>query len=130
MLNLMSRAAIALAAVVLCVGTARPQVAGTVGWPQPEPNYYVPSATGEFYGAMYPTPRPVPPYVGMTYIPYEPLAPAEYMYPHMHSYFRSNEDGGFTRTTVIWGHHPSFHPTLRAAVPALHTPANAGRCVP
>jgi hypothetical protein len=100
------------------------------GWPSPEPNYYVPAATGDYSAAMYPSPRPVPPYVGMTYISYEPLAPAQFMYPHIRSFVRCNEDGGSTRTTVTWGHHFTWHPSLRVAEPALHTPASSGRCSP
>lgn len=56
------------------------------------------------YGAdMYPAPRSyVPPLVGHTYIPYEPLAPANFLYHHEKQYVTHHAEGGVTRTHVNW----------------------------
>jgi hypothetical protein len=53
-------------------------------------NYYVnPPVTGEGIGAeMYPSPHPVPAWVGGSYYTYRGLYPHEHMYPHMKTYRR------------------------------------------
>lgn len=66
-------------------------------------NYYVPAGPGGAATAeMYPCPRPVPPWVGYTYITYEPLLPHEFLYKHYRTYDRQHPCGGSTRTRVIW----------------------------
>ena len=66
-------------------------------------NYYVPASPGGATMAeMYPCPRPVPPWVGYTYITYQPLLPQEFLYKHKRSYKRIHPCGGSTRTRVIW----------------------------
>jgi hypothetical protein len=64
-------------------------------------NYYAwPSCTG--LGAeLYVSPRPVPPWVGQTYITYQPLYPHEFMYGHHRTYHRYYNGGqGLNRTCV------------------------------
>ncbi len=51
---------------------------------------------------MYPSPRPTPPYVGHTYVTYEPLNPHEFLYPHARAYYRYNPGAGWTTTRVLW----------------------------
>ena len=66
-------------------------------------NYYVPPDPYYGIGAqLYVSPRPTPPMVGHTYIPYEPLAPHEFLYQHHRVYHRYNPDGSVTRTLVGW----------------------------
>ncbi len=64
-------------------------------------NYYVNPSHGGMGAAMYLSPRPVPAYVGHTYITYQPLMPHEFLYRHHHKYHRYYNDGrGLTRTSV------------------------------
>jgi len=68
-------------------------------------NYYAwPSCTG--LGAeLYVSPRPVPPWVGQTYITYQPLYPHEFMYSHHRTYHRYYNGGqGLNRTHVSYHH--------------------------
>jgi len=68
-------------------------------------NYYAwPSCTG--LGAeLYVSPRPVPPWVGHTYITYQPLYPHEFMYSHHRTYHRYYNGGqGLNRTHVSYHH--------------------------
>jgi hypothetical protein len=65
-------------------------------------NYYVPPGPYGGVGAqLYPSPRPVPPVVGGTYITYQPLMPHEFMYHHYRTYSRGGPEGR-TRTRVLW----------------------------
>lgn len=66
-------------------------------------NYYVQPAGPSSVGAeLYPSPRPVPPLVGHTYVTYEPLMPHEFLYRHSRTYWRYNPDAGWTRARVSW----------------------------
>lgn len=66
-------------------------------------NYYVPPAGAFSVGAeLYPSPRPVPPLVGHTYVTYQPLMPHEFLYRHSRSYWRFNPGVGWTRARVSW----------------------------
>jgi hypothetical protein len=66
-------------------------------------NFYVPPAGYDCRAAsMYPCPMPVPPWVGHTYITYQPLMPHEFLYKHRRSYQRIHPDGRVTRTRVSW----------------------------
>ena len=50
-------------------------------------NYYVGPGTCGVYGAqMYPSPRPVPGWVGATYITYPPFDPHNYLWVHSAKY--------------------------------------------
>ncbi len=99
----------AAAAVVLVVGTTwagepnRSHRAPQPVMDAPVPyNYYYPAqAAGGWPARLYLAPRPVPPYVGYTYITYGALAPHEYLYPHMNVYIRNHASGGYTVTWVI-----------------------------
>ncbi|MGB6043424.1 MAG: hypothetical protein WBF93_09740 [Pirellulales bacterium] len=67
-------------------------------------NYY--AGPGVYGGGvparMYLSPRPTPPWVGHTYITYQPLMPHEMMYKHQRTYVRNHPDGSATRTKVLW----------------------------
>ena len=65
-------------------------------------NYY--TQGGAVNAQMYLSPRPTPPLVGHTYITYQPFYPHEFMYTHKRHYMARHGDGGFTRTSVRWGH--------------------------
>jgi hypothetical protein len=66
-------------------------------------NYYVPPVGPCSVGAeLYLCPRPVPPWVGYTYITYQPLMPHEFLYQHSRVYYTSHEDAPPTKTTVRW----------------------------
>ena len=52
-------------------------------------NYYVaPSPYGGVGAQLYLAPRPTPPWVGHTYITYQPLMPHEWLYKHHRIYHR------------------------------------------
>jgi hypothetical protein len=54
---------------------------------------------------LYVSPRPVPPWVGHTYITYQPLMPHEFMYSHHRTYHRYYNGGqGLNRTHVAYRH--------------------------
>lgn len=66
-------------------------------------NYYVsPVGEGSVGAALYPCPRPTPPFVGQTYITYPPLAPNEFLYKHARHYTTFHDDAPRTRTNVHW----------------------------
>ncbi len=67
-------------------------------------NYYVgPSIYGGQPAQLYVSPRPTPPFVGHTYITYQPLLPHEFLYKHCRWYVRYNvTDCGATKTKVCW----------------------------
>lgn len=116
--------ALALMSAVWLLATGEAQAQSAIGaTAPPSPNYYVSGddATG-VTAALYPSPRPVPPLVGHTYITYEPLAPHEFLYPHHRTYVRNHPDGSRTRTRVTWNRCPEFGPTLMSSVPALRSP--------
>lgn len=64
-------------------------------------NHYVGNNCGGMGAQLYLSPRPVPQFVGNTYITYQPLMPHEFMYPHSRTYHRYYNGGlGLTRTSV------------------------------
>jgi hypothetical protein len=67
-------------------------------------NYYVgPSVYGGQPAQLYVSPRPTPPFVGHTYVTYQPLLPHEFLYKHCRVYHRYNvTDCGATKTCVCW----------------------------
>lgn len=66
-------------------------------------NYYVPPVGYGSVGAqLYPCPRPTPPWVGHTYITYQPLMPHEFLYKHHRIYKTKHVDAPRTRTRVRW----------------------------
>jgi hypothetical protein len=102
--------ALAAMAWVLTAQKAEAQVYGAVS-PTPTPNYYAPSSTPwGVTAALYPSPRPTPPFVGQTYITYQPLAPQEFLYDHHRSYLQYNCGSGTARTSVTWWHKPTLWP--------------------
>jgi len=67
-------------------------------------NYYVPPDPYWGLGSqLYICPRPTPPWVGHTFITYEPLMPHEFLYQHHRVYYRENPGVGITRVHVSWG---------------------------
>jgi hypothetical protein len=116
-------AAILVAFVSLAATRAQAQNYGPPGWVSPEPNYYaMPTGDEGLTAAMFPCPRPTPPLIGQTYITYQPLAPQQFMYLHHNTYVTSHGTG-YTTTSVTYGHHFNFHPSLRNQAPGLHTPS-------
>ena len=78
-----------------------------IGWAAAGPaaaqydNYYVPPGSPAGVAAqMYPSPRPVPPLVGYTYVTYPPLLPQEFLYDHCDHYRRVNCDCSVTCTKI------------------------------
>jgi hypothetical protein len=65
-------------------------------------NYYVAPGPNGIGAELYPAPRPAPPWVGHTFITYEPLMPHEFLYRHQRVYIRVHPDGRVTRTWVCW----------------------------
>lgn len=115
--------ALMLAALAVVPQPARAEDEAT---PAPQaiapPNYYVPPGTpAGTPAALYPSPRPVPPLVGRTYITYPPLAPHEFLYPHHRVYVRDN-GGSKTRTSVTWSHRHPWPPYVTWGTPSLHSP--------
>jgi hypothetical protein len=94
----------AVVAAVLWVGGVR--TAGAVERhisPDLFYNYYVPPCNcGDPGAALYLSPVPTPPYVGHTYITYQPLMPHEFLYPHSRTYVTKHVGSPATRTRVRW----------------------------
>jgi hypothetical protein len=68
-------------------------------------NYYVPPGGCGAPGAqLYVSPLPTPPYVGHTYITYQPLLPHEFLYEHHRTYHTEHPNGTWTTTHVNWCH--------------------------
>jgi hypothetical protein len=66
-------------------------------------NAYVPPGGPNGVGTqLYPSPRPVPPLVGNTYITYQALMPEEFLYHHYRVYRTQHDDGTSSRTKVRW----------------------------
>lgn len=67
-------------------------------------NYYYPPGGAEPYPArLYLAPRPIPEYVGYTWISYGPMGPHEWMWRfRTRRYYRDHMDGGSTITTIRW----------------------------
>lgn len=66
------------------------------------PSYWAPAAPGVISAPLYVAPVPTPPYVGHTWVTYQPLYPHEFLYPHSKVYWRKNPQGGWTRVSVHW----------------------------
>jgi hypothetical protein len=67
-------------------------------------NYY--AQPGPYNGAaaqMYVSPRPVPAFVGHTWVTYQPYMPHEMTYKHKRSYYTYNPGAGWRRTNVRYG---------------------------
>jgi hypothetical protein len=65
-------------------------------------NFYVPPGPGGAPAQLYPCPRPTPPWVGHTWITYQPLMPHEFLWPHKRVYWTEHPGLGWTRTQVTW----------------------------
>lgn len=66
-------------------------------------NHYADAACGGVPAKLYVSPRPTPPFVGHTYITYEPLMPHENLYRHCRTYY-SYDPGRClpSNTTHVW----------------------------
>ena len=76
-------------------------------------NFYAPPGYANQSAELYISPRPTPPYVGHTYITYQPLMPHEFLYRHQRTYQTYHEDAGVTTTRVKWGHIHNHKPLQR-----------------
>src|SRR5215469_6071355 len=82
-----------LAATAYTNGTARASDGLLAARPRADLfyNYYVgPSVYGGQPAQLYVSPRPTPPFVGHTYVTYQPLLPHEFLYKHGRIYHRYN----------------------------------------
>ena len=99
-----------VAAVAVAALAYSTEAAASDGLFRPSPrydmfyNYYTtPSVYGGQPAQLYISPRPTPPFVGHTYITYQPLLPHEFLYKHFRKYERFNvTDCGSTKTRVCW----------------------------
>jgi len=122
---------VAVAAVLACAA-----VEAQAGcWPYDYgmgPGYYVPTGCPCDVGAsLYPSPRPVPPWVGVTVIPYAPLAPAEFLEPHHQCYVTCDPcTGAKTRTSVTYNHRllKGSLPSKMWALPRADHPTGGVPC--
>jgi hypothetical protein len=90
-----------LVAALMLVGLAAEATAGGPVRAGLFENYYVnPSIVGSMGAKMYPSPRPVPAWVGHTYYTYEGLYPHEHMYPHMRHYYKGKGPLGIVPMNV------------------------------
>ena len=110
----MQRKAIALGLGALLVGFAVLSVAPAYGseqlarrrqirYQRPNDifyNYYVGPQPSGTAAQMYPSPRPVPPNVGHTYVTYPPLMPHEFLYGHKRSWYGHTPGAGWMRAKV------------------------------
>ncbi len=70
-------------------------------------NYYANGSMNQTDAALYPSPLPVPQWVGHTYIMYQPFYPHEYMHRHGHRYHTYYDQGrGLNRTAVRYSVGP------------------------
>lgn len=103
-------AGLVLMAAIAGVGAFAPSKASAAGLLPVAPrydlfyNYYVgPGMFGGQPAQLYVSPRPTPPFVGHTYVTYQPLLPHEFLYKHCRIYHRFNVyDCGATKTCVCW----------------------------
>ncbi len=109
MLRIRMFAALLLPAIVLAAalfGGAKTARSSGIQKPQPRYdlfyNYYAGQAGGQ-PAQLYVSPVPTPPFVGHTYMTYQPLMPHEFLYKHHRVYHRYNiYDCGVTKTKVCW----------------------------
>jgi hypothetical protein len=133
MKRIFARSALLAALIWAAAGTAS-HAAGDYCGPAANPdlfyNYYVPPVgcyeAGAVGAQLYVSPRPTPPFVGHTYITYQPLLPQEFLYPHERTYYRDNGPwAGETVTTVKWGfagwphHNPLDYRVIGRPAPAI-----------
>lgn len=64
--------------------------------------YYPPEGATSIPARLYMSPRPVPPWVGYTYVTYQPFSAHELLYMHKRVYYRDHPDGGRTTTRITW----------------------------
>jgi hypothetical protein len=67
-------------------------------------NYYAqPGPNNGAAAELYISPRPVPPFVGHTWVTYQPYMPHEFLYRHQRAYYTYNAGAGWRRTNVRYG---------------------------
>ena len=107
----MQRSALALGLGALLIGFAWQSVAPAeelarrrqIRYQRPHDifyNYYVGPQPSGTAAQMYPSPRPVPPNVGHTYVTYPPLMPHEFLYRHKRSWYGHRPGAGWQRAKV------------------------------
>ncbi|HWA97824.1 MAG TPA: hypothetical protein VG713_05005 [Pirellulales bacterium] len=97
-------------------GVATSQAVGPYVQPQGDLfyNYYENgSRQGGIPVQMYPAPQPVPPYVGQTYITYQPMMPHEFLYTHHRTYRRYTHGVVPANTTRVFWYRGIDWPTGR-----------------
>ena len=89
-----------------CSAAPRPRRSSGIQRPQPRYDLFYNYYAGQYGGQpaqLYISPRPTPPFVGHTYMTYQPLMPHEFLYKHHRFYHRYNVyDCGATKTCVCW----------------------------
>lgn len=86
--------------------------ARTYGHPHLFYNYYTQGYSNAVNAQMYISPQPVPPNVGHTFIPYQPLHPEHYLYQHKDRYHNHYDGGrGLNRTRAVY-----YAPPVRTAI--------------
>ena len=89
-----------------CGGSAVAGAAGgyrTYGHPHLFYNYYTHGYSNGVNAQMYVSPQPVPPYVGHTFMTYQPLAPEHYLYQHVDRYHNIYDGGrGLNHTRAVY----------------------------
>lgn len=78
-------------------------------------NYYTQGYSNGVNAQMYVSPQPVPPYVGHTWMTYQPLQPEHYMYTHKDRYHNHYDGGrGLNRTRA------TYHPSVKATATTFY----------
>lgn len=86
--------------------------ARTYGQPDLFYNYYTQGYSNAVNAQMYVSPLPVPPYVGHTFMTYQPLQPEHYLYWHQDRYHNYYDGGrGLNRTKATY-----YSPPVRTTV--------------
>ncbi len=77
--------------------------ARTYGHPHLFYNYYTHGYSNGVNAQMYVSPQPVPPFVGHTFMTYQPLEPHQYLYWHKDTYHNHYDGGrGLNRTRAVY----------------------------
>lgn len=80
----------------------------TYGAPDLFYNYYTQGYSNAVNAQMYVSPLPVPPYVGHTFMTYQPLQPEHYLYWHKDRYHNHYDGGrGLNRTRAVYYSPPA-----------------------
>lgn len=93
---------------VVASGVAIYPTPRTYGRPDLFYNYYTQGYSNAVNAQMYVSPLPVPPYVGHTFMTYQPLQPEHYLYWHKDRYHNHYDGGrGLNRTRAVYYSPPA-----------------------